>query len=199
MDGQALFSGSTSTCRSRDRGRMSCNRVAKQFGGRSAPPSAGCIVSMRPAALTLGRGGHPAEGGFGRPRRLAIAADQARRFLHSWSLCRARPSRPLGVGLRACREAQPQRWWLANAIDPRSRGGERSGQSTKITPKLSVRRDLDQDLYGGLAMMGAAREQSSRQGSERRLEDHDFPSCPAGSMRHVSSRGDRWRELSHLC
>lgn len=99
---------------------------------------------MRPAALRRAKWRSQAEGGFGRPRDLAVAADQGRRFHHTRARCRACRPRPegrlpLGVGLRTCREAQLQKkaWWLANAIVPTWHGGEPSGQSTKVASKLS--------------------------------------------------------------
>ena len=85
-----------------------------------------------------------AEGGFGRPRCLAVATNQGRRFHHTRARCRACRSRPegrlsLGVGFRTCREVQLQKkaWWLANAIVPTWHGGEPSGQSIKVASKLS--------------------------------------------------------------
>jgi len=109
---------------------------------RSAQQSVGCDGSRIPAALLRARWAVTSRSGFGRSRGLAVAADQGRRFTRA--RCRAcrtwlEGRLPLGLGLRACREAQLQKkaWRLANAIDPRSRGGEPSGQNIKGASKLS--------------------------------------------------------------
>ncbi len=135
------------------------------FASVSCPRSrAGCPAIRRPNSLELRSAQHrldatgqgyrqrcsgpdgrsQAEGGFGRSRGLAVAADQGRRFHDTRARCRAcrtwlEGRLPLGVGLRACREAQFQKkaWRLANAIDPRSRGGGPSGQNIKVASKLS--------------------------------------------------------------
>lgn len=125
-------------------GGMSRNRAAKQFGV-AISTAIGWMHGRRDRQYRAWPDGRSqAEGGLGRSRSLAVAADQGRRFHPTRSRCRAcrtwpEGRLPLGVGVRACREAQLQKkaWRLANAIDPRSRGGEPSGQSIKVASKLS--------------------------------------------------------------
>src|SRR3954454_6637412 len=77
---------------------------------------------------------------------------------------------------------------------------EVSGPDRSGAPRV-YRRDLDQDQYGNLAGLGAARHQADSQGPARPLEDHDLP----GRVALRPDRGalgsrwpDRQRELHNL-
>lgn len=73
-------------------------------------------------------------------------------------------------------------WRLANAIVPTWRGGEPSGQSIKIASKLSGWSSSTRLGPGPIWRPcgdGAARTQTSCQGSPWPLEDHDLPGGPA--------------------
>ena len=145
MDGQTLFSGSSQACRVRDRGRDVAQSGSQAVWGRDQHSDRLDATGRGYWQRCSGPDGRSyAEGGFGRPRGLTVAADQGRRFHHTGARCRACRTRPegrlpLGVGLRACREAQLQKkaWRLANAIDPTWRGGASNGQSIKVASKLS--------------------------------------------------------------
>ena len=126
-------------------GGMSRNQAAKQFGVAIST----AIGWMQRVEET----GSVAPGQMGGHKPKAISGDHAVWLLQRIKdgdftirglvaeLAGARPEGrlPLGVGFRACREAQLQKkaWWLANAIVPTSRGGEPSGQSIKTASNLS--------------------------------------------------------------
>lgn len=145
MDGQALFSRSSQACRVRDRGRDVRNQAAKRFGG-AISTAIGCMRRVEDT-------GRVAPGQMGGHKPKAVSGDHAvwlsQRIKDGdfamrgarYRACRTWPEGrlPLGVELRACREAQLQKkaWRLANAIVPRSRGGEPSGQNIKVASKLS--------------------------------------------------------------
>ena len=126
-------------------GGMSRNQAAKQFGVAISTAIGWMKRVDETGSVAPGQmGGHKPKAISGDARGLAVATDQGRRFYHTRARCRACRSRPegrlpLGVGVRACREAQLQKkaWWLANAIVPTWRGGAPSGQSIKIASKLS--------------------------------------------------------------
>ena len=172
-------------------GGMSRNQAAKQFGFAIST----AIGWMQRVEDT----GSVAPGHMGGHKPRAVSGDHAvwlsqrikdGDFTIRGARCRAcrtwpQGRLPLGVGLRACREAQLQKkaWRLANAIEPRLRGGEPSGQNIKVASKLSGWSSSTRPgpglIWRGLAGMGAARAQTSRQGSPRLLEDHDLPGGPA--------------------
>src|SRR3954466_5503943 len=124
---------------------MSRNQAAKQFGVAIST----AIGWMKRVDKT----GSVAPGQMGGHKPKAVSGDHAVWLSHRikdgdftirgarYRACRTWPEGrlPLGVGLRACREAQLQKkaWRLANAIVPQSRGGEPSGQNIKTASKLS--------------------------------------------------------------
>ena len=126
-------------------GGMSRNRAAKQFGiAISTAINWMKRVDETGSMIPEPMGGH-------KPK--AISGDHAvwlsqrikdGELHHTRARCRPCRTGPegrlsLGMGLRACREVQLQKkaWWLENAIVPTWRGGEPSGQSTKVASKLS--------------------------------------------------------------
>ncbi|SFQ36724.1 hypothetical protein SAMN05216330_13410, partial [Bradyrhizobium sp. Ghvi] len=129
-------------------GKVTRNRAAKQFGA-AISTAIGWMHrvdqtgSIEPSQI----GGFKPKATSGEhaiwPSRRIKDGDLTIRGLVAELARRGLKGLPLVVGLRACREAQLKKAWrLANAMEPRSRGGERSGQSTKIASKLSGRSSL---------------------------------------------------------
>ena len=168
-------------------GGMSRNRAAKQFGVAIST----AIGWMRRVEET----GSVEPGQMGGHKPKAISGEHAvwlsqrirdgdftiRGLVAELGGARPEGRLPLGVGLRACREAQLQKkaWRLASAIVPTWRGGAPSGQSIKIASKPERLVFIDEtwtrtDMapLRGWAPRGT---QAHDQGSPRPLEDDDVP------------------------